>query len=552
MNPIHLRARTRTRRLQIFAVLATLIASMAIATTASASTTQSAVILDPSAQTTDPAATLSQFREVGATTVRVLLKWYTVAPKANSRTAPKGFAASSPAAYSSKLFAQYDTLISDAVAQGMKVDLDIMGGPPTWAQGKGAPTKFIQHHYGWEPDATEFGQFVTAVAKRYNGHFKVGGQTLPKVSIFSLWNEPNFGQQVGPQQIRPTKKSANVLVSPLYYRNLLRSGYASLKKNAKGATILFGETAAHGKLGPTSGLDDSQVSISAPLPWLQTLYCLNSRYKHLTGAAGKAAGCTNLGSFKKQNPALFSASAYAAHPYASQFAPNVQASKIPSGDFILPVISRLTTALDKANKAWRSSKKFPVWSTEYGFVTNPPFKPKKGQHYPSPATAATYLNEAEYLSYKNPRVATYAQYLINDPPTIAGVGLFASGLRTSTGALKPGFNAYRLPLWMPKQSVSSSASTEIWGGARPAVFGFAQDKTPQSVQIQKQSSASAPWTTLATEIVSNVNGYFDTHLKLASGGNLRLAYTYPADVPFLPIGIAGSTVFSRTVKVTVH
>jgi hypothetical protein len=551
MNRIHLRAHTRTRRLQIFAVLATLIASMAIAATASASTSQSALILDPAAQSANPAATISQFREVGATTARVLLKWYTVAPNANSRTAPRGFAATNPAAYSRKLFAQYDTLIGDAVAQGMKVDLDIMGAPPAWAQGKGVPRKFLQKHYGWEPNAADYGQFVTAVAKRYNGSFKVDGKKLPKVSIFSLWNEPNFGEQLGPQQIRPTKKAPNVLVSPLYYRNLLRSGYSALKKSARGATILFGETAANNKLHPNSGIGPSQISISGPVEWIQTLYCLNGSYKRLTGTAATAAGCTKLGSFRKQNPALFSASAYAAHPYASQFTPNVASSKVAKTDIILPVIGRLTTELDKANRAWGSSKKFPIWSTEYGFVTNPPFNRTNG-HYPSPATAATYLNEAEYLSYKNPRVATYAQYLLNDPPTINKVGLFASGLLFSDGKPKPGFNAYRLPLWLPKQSVSSSASTEIWGGARPAVFGFAQDKTPQSVQIQEQANASAPWTTLATETVNRTNGYFDTHMKLASGGNLRLSYTYPADVPFLPIGIAGSTVVSRTVKVTVH
>ena len=41
-----------------------------------------------------------------------------------------------------------------------------------------------------------------------------------------------------------------MLASPLYYRNLLRSGYSSLKRSAPGATILFGETAADNKLGP--------------------------------------------------------------------------------------------------------------------------------------------------------------------------------------------------------------------------------------------------------------------------------------------------------------
>jgi hypothetical protein len=72
------------------------------------------------------------------------------------------------------------------------------------------------------------------------------------------------------------------------------------------------------------------------------------------------------------------------------------------------------------------------------------------------------------------------------------------------------------------------------------------------VQIQEQTSASAPWNPIATETVNKSNGYFDTHMRIPSSGNIRLAYTYPADEPFLPVGVAGSTVFSRTVPVKVH
>jgi hypothetical protein len=550
MNRIHLRVRARTRRLQIFSVMATLIASLAIASAATASKNQTAVILDPGAQTTSPADAMTQFRAVGASTVRVLLKWYQVAPKTNATKTPK-FNASNPGAYSASLFSQYDQQVTQAAEQGLKVDLDIMGAPPRWAQGPGVPAKFVAQHFGWKPNAADYGKFVTAVAKRYSGRFKVNGQTLPKVSIYSLWNEPNFGEQLGPQQTRVSKKSPNVVVSPLYYRNLLRSGYGALRRNTRGSTILFGETASTNKLGPHSGVDASNISISGPVAFIQSLYCVDGKYHKLKGTVAKALGCTHPGSFKKQNPALFHSNAYAAHPYASQFAPNVPASKVPKTSLILPVIGRLSTELDKANRAWGSSKKYPIWSTEYGFITNPPFNRKAG--YPSPAKAATYLNEAEYLSYKNPRVATYAQYLLTDPPTIKGVGLFASGLRFSDGTAKPGYDAYRLPLWLPKQSVSSSASAEIWGGARPAVFGFMQDKTPQTVQIQEQTGGSAgTFNTIATETVNKSNGYFDTHMKIPASGNIRLAYSYPADEPFLPVGVAGSMVFSRTVAVKVH
>jgi hypothetical protein len=52
--------------------------------------------------------------------------------------------------------------------------------------------------------------------------------------------------------------------------------------------------------------------------------------------------------------------------------------------------------------------------------------------------------------------------------------------------------------------------------------------------------------------VTGAGGYFDVHTKLATGGNVRLAYTYPSSDPFLPVGTAGSTVYSRNVTINVR
>ena len=58
----------------------------------------------------------------------------------------------------------------------------------------------------------------------------------------------------------------------------------------------------------------------------------------------------------------------------------------------------------------------------------------------SPATAAYYINWAEYLSWRNPIVASYDQYLLADPP---GHYPFSSGLETSAGKKKATYNAFR-------------------------------------------------------------------------------------------------------------
>lgn len=556
MNRIQLRARIQARRLQLSAALLAVIASLGLAATASASNSQVAIVQDGNAYSA--AADVQQFHAVGAKTLRLLLQWYTVAPKPNAKKAPR-FTQTNPNSYPSGNWSQWDSAIKAARAAGMTVDLDIVGGPPRWAEGKGMPSNFRKNHFGWKVNAADYGKFVTAVAKRYSGHFTPKGDSsaLPKVSLYSLWNEPNMGQQLGPQSIDATKHSTGYSVAPMYYRNLLRSGYASLKRSAaKGSRILIGELAGSGRSHNKSkkypfGLP-GQTAITHPLPWVLTLYCLNSSYHRLTGKAAAMAGCPrNAGaarSFAKKNPALFKATAFSVHPYASKLKADIKASAVPKGNVLLGNIGRLVTEMSKVTRAWHHGKRFPIWSTEFGFVTNPPYKKAS---YPSPAKAAINLNESEYRSYKTRSVASYAQYLMSDPPNPTkkdgkSAGLFASGLRFADGSAKPGYNAYRLPLWMPHQKVKRGAAAEVWGGARPAVYS----SSASHVQIQQKSGGT--WKTLATKTVRKANGYFDTHLRFTKGGSLRLAYTYPASDPFLPVGDAGTTVYSRTLKVSVH
>src|ERR1700727_2468012 len=69
------------------------------------------------------------------------------------------------------------------------------GGAPRWADGKNPPKAYRQsRNAGWRPNAKLYGQFVRAVADRYDGHFRPSGASspLPAVAFWSLWNEPNL------------------------------------------------------------------------------------------------------------------------------------------------------------------------------------------------------------------------------------------------------------------------------------------------------------------------------------------------------------------------
>ncbi len=288
-----------------------------------------------------------------------------------------------------------------------------------------------------------------------------------------------------------------------------------------------------------------------PLLFLRQLYCVGNNFKPLTGSAAKAVSCPTTTSasrkFRSQNPGLFSVSGLSIHPYAQNQSPVSKAGNA-ADKALFPDIPQVESTIDRLNRVYGSGKKYPIYNDEYGYITNPPYLKRNGHNYVSPATAAYYINWAEYLSWKNSRIASYMQYLLLDPPPTTGpYAGFASGLYFSDGKPKAVLPAYQVPVFMPKTKLNDGQSAEVWGEARASKFMQTDSHQSQPVQIQFQPNGQGAWTTLQT---INTAGYFDVHVKIPSNGNLRLSYTYPQTDPLLPIGFAGSTAFSRTIKIT--
>jgi hypothetical protein len=529
-------------------------AGLALPSAASASKTQLQMFQDGGQLQTDPAAALAKFRALGANSVRVVVFWYQIAPGANSKTKPK-FNATDPNAYPSANWTIWDTIVRDAATDGIKVDFTVAGGSPTWADGPGIPKNYLHAaHFAWKPSAADFGQFMQAMGKRYSGTFKPKGQStpLPKVSMWSLWNEPNFGEDLGPQ----ATNDSTVLAAPMYYRNLVNQGYNALKKTGHSRdTILIGELAVEGsEPGPnprSTGGTPGNSGQTRPQLFLRQLYCVDNKFKPLSGSAAKSVGCPTSAAasrkFRSQNPGLFNASGLSIHPYAQNQSPVSKAGN--AVDMALfPDIPQVETTIDHLNRIYGSGKHYPIYNDEYGYITDPPVPRSKAHQYVSPATAAYYINWAEYLSWKNPRIASYMQFLLLDPPPKTGpYAGFASGLYFSNGKPKAVLPAYQLPVYMPKTNLNNGQSAEVWGEARVSTFMQTDTHQSQPVQIQFQPSGKGAWTTLET---INSAGYFDVHVKIPSNGNLRLSYAYPQTDPFLPVGFPGSAVASRTIKIT--
>ena len=111
---------------------------------------------------------------------------------------------SDPNSYPAANWAPYDAIVRDARTDGIRVDFTVAGGAPRWAEGAHVPPQGLaDKSFAWKPNATFYGQFVHAVGERYDGSFTPAGDSspLPAVRFWAIWNEPNFGQDLGPQAI---------------------------------------------------------------------------------------------------------------------------------------------------------------------------------------------------------------------------------------------------------------------------------------------------------------------------------------------------------------
>ena len=417
-------------------------------------------------------AALDEIDALGADTVRSVVVWSRVAPARR----PREFAAADPRAYPPAAWDPFDDLVRGARARGLGLLLSPTTPGPRWASGcrPRRPT--------CKPSPRAYGAFVRALGRRYSGAYRdENGGVLPRVRRWSLLNEPNQPAWLTPQYDRHGP------VSPRLYRGLARAGIAALRASGHGRDqILLGETSP---IGRTWGALARRPM--PPVEFLRTLFCLGP----LRGPAARRAACG--GRFRR-----LAVSGYAHHPYPRGGSRPPASRPMARGEITISSPRRLTRILDAAARAGRLPRRLPVFYTEFGFQTNPPDR----LFGVRPRLQAAYINQADWMAWRNPRVRSVAQYKLVDEGTVSS---FQSGLRYVDGRAKPSYAAYRLPIWV--------SGRRLYGQVRPARNG-----SRQVVRVQRLRGGS--WRTVKRVVVRSRRGQFVTRIP-SRQGPWRLRWT---------------------------
>jgi hypothetical protein len=519
-------------------LIATLVVVLAVPAAAGASSTQESIFQDDPllvyGDETTQKRTLDRLKRLGVDRIRVSVFWRLVAPDTDVK--PAGFNSADPAAYPPGAWDRYDRLLVAAKNRGIAVNLNITSPVPNWAAGR--PDRAdIRETY--TPDAEEFGRFVIAVGTRYNG--RTPG--LPRISYWSIWNEPNQPGWLTPQWVADPKAPGGFAeAAPRIYRALVEAAQAGLTLSGHANdTILIGETAPKGQpraRGETRAL--------RPRTFILRTYCLDDNGQALKGAAAVRNGCPTsnpIETFRQQHPGLFRITGWAHHPYELAQPPTARPSD--RENYTTGNLRDLSSLMGRIFRRYGQripgggKGGFPLYLTEYGYQTNPPDPVGV-----SLARQASYLNESEYMTWRMGGVKALSQFLLVDDKPVEGKtalarygATFQSGLTTLAGKRKPGYAAYRFPIHIAKPRARR-------GGGRVAVWGLLRPGRPgrrESVRIEGRPSGAKKYRTLRTVRTDSRRHYLHAGVTIRRTTRVRLAWRSPA----------GGTIRSRSVNVTV-
>jgi hypothetical protein len=409
--------------------------------------------------------------DANASISRLALIWQEVAPGGASK--PAGFDARNPGdpAYN---WTGSDAFVKVAASRGISPLLTVYGAP-AWAEGDDDADRAQRtgDPGTYQPNARAFGDFMTALATRYSGSFTPPGesQPLPRVKLFQLWNEPNFGQY-----LTAAKKSQ----IPVYYAKLLNAGYDAVKGVSKSNLVISAGLGPFGNNGHATDVD--------PQVFMRSLMCL-------MGTGGERLRAVRTCRVPKPKFDV-----WAQHPYTFGGKPST-AAQSPDGAALgnMDDVTRtLKFAVRKRAVLPRGSKR--LWVTEFAWFSNPPgLASGSGKQLGEPfPRQAAYLSETAYRLWRT-GFSALVWYSLEDLPN------FPSGLYSGHGSdaqAKPALTAFKFPFYADATR------------SRVLVWGLLSRGGRSTVRIEKVIGSSVK---PVADVSTDKQGMFYTLLKGGKG-----------------------------------
>lgn len=403
----------------------------------------------------DPAERVRAMADAGASIVRVDVRWDQIAklkPVNPTDPADPGYD-----------WAAYDRVVDAAVASKVELLFAVYGTPdwavdPTVVQDSNTTSPIGKASFA-PADPADFGRFARAIATRY----------APRgVTKWEAWNEPQIVLFLQPQykyeggRWRPA--------SPQIYSGLLKEFYAGIKAVSPTATVAGAVTSPAGDRCVTSVCDiaDDQPNRIIPMDFIRLL---------------------NAPALRPPMDVV------SHHPYPVRLDPSVQPKNPSYSD-----IYNLDVMFKAIDSTYLKGKK--VWLTEWGFSTA---KVPEYTTVVSPAKQATNISEVAWRLRQTPRVTLGVYYLFQDHPG------WRSGIVSVSGAKKPGYQAYAMPL----HGVRTGRDTVVFGQVRAG-----EGKTKVTIQ----RLARGRWVT-AKRLTTAKDGSYRIRVRTTQRVTLRATWT---------------------------
>lgn len=460
------------------AVISALLAVASIAAPASAQAFQKGVTPNSFTAIGGNAFTTRVLGETASSVTRVDVEWRKIAPRKPAKPTNPG-----DPAYN---WTSLDNALRAVVISGSRPLVSFLSGP-AWADSK----RPRWAKTGTAPGPAAFAAFTTALAKRYAGTTPdpVGpaGATLPRVSLFQGWNEPNY-----PNYFSGSVEDLRVLQNRFY------DAVRAARPNEPDLRIGLGGLGPYGAEVIKPGVE------IAPQLYLMKLLCFRGTWRLVV-----PIGC----------PVKIKLDAVDVHPYSWQADPTTRSGCPPritrpkkcDGTVYGGALGNLPDFRYLLNGALRKQTTYPgrridYWITEWGWLTNPPgiaFRKSKRVLGIRVTQAADFAAESLYRMWKA-GVDMALWYSTVDGKGWPGGIYFA-------GSTNPRSASY-LANAKPKSDSSSSTSLLkavrfplYWSALAGRVSAWAMSpcQAPGSqVTFQARSSWLTPWVTVTTKAVN--------------------------------------------------